>query len=171
LGFVCCCLSLAVAEPIRAQVVPDTTVTTEPEEELEGPPVSPRGAFFRSLILPGWGQAYAGAPGKGAVYFGLAGSSVWMSYVSRRQLADARREQFWLRERGEIGPTERIGIVEAREQQFEDWAALTVFLFFLSGADAFVSAYFSDFDERIGVQPAADGSLRLQAGFPLGPSR
>ena len=159
--------------PSAAQVVtpPDTTAAPSVEEETELHTISPRGAFLRSLALPGWGQAYAGVPVKGAVYFSLTGGSVWMSYVARRQLADARREQFWLRESGQIGPAEETPLALAREQQFEDWAALTLFLFFLSGADAYVSAHLADFDDRIGVQSTPEGSLRFEANLPLGRRR
>jgi hypothetical protein len=110
-------------------------------------------------------------PLRGAVYFTLASGSVWMSYVARRQLADARREQYWLRQSGLLGETDETAIAISREQQFEDWAALSIFIFFFAGADAYVSAHLADFSERIGVQPRADGELRIEANIPLGRSR
>lgn len=129
--------------------------------------VSPRGAFFRSLVLPGWGQSYVGAPGRGAVYFTLAGASGWMALSAHNQRADALEQQAWLRETSVIAPGDRTGLVEARSQQFEDWIALTIFFFFAAGADAYVAAYLSDFDERMGVTPGADGSLQIRASFPV----
>ncbi|MQA89113.1 MAG: hypothetical protein GEU90_02580 [Gemmatimonas sp.] len=144
----------------------------QPESpEFEGPPVSPRGAFLRSLVLPGWGQAHVGAYGRGAVYFTLTSSSLWMTWVARRELEDARAEQDRLREPGAIEGEDDTEFVQARARQFEDWAALTVFLMFFSGADAYVAAYLSDFDERIGVQRGPDGSLQLQVNIPLGGPR
>ena len=138
-----------------------------------GPSVSPRGAFLRSLVLPGWGQAYVGAPGRGAVYFAMTGGSVWMSYVARRQLQDAREQQEWLRGVPglEFDPTLDSEFVQARARHFEDWVALSLFLMFFSGADAYVSAYLADFDERMGVRPGADGSLRFEARIPVGGPR
>jgi hypothetical protein len=136
--------------------------------EYSGPPVSPRGAFFRSLVLPGWGQTYVGAPGRGVVYFSLFAGSAWMSFVARRQLLDARRQEDWLHEIGELEEDEDSGFVLAREQQFEDWAALSIFLLFLSGADAYVAAYLSDFDERIGIGADEAGSLELRVRLPVG---
>ena len=163
-------LLLLVVGPVSAQSPPATAdadlAAVEPQMEF-----SPRGAFFRSLVFPGWGQVYVRAPGRGAVYFSLASTSLWMSYVSRRQLADAREQQAFLRDTGQIEPTEETGLYEARSQQFEDWAALSVFLFFFAGADAYVSAYLADFDERVGVRPGLDGSFEIRASFPVGSPR
>lgn len=170
-AFLLLLLSWQSAPTLSGQVPPPPPPTVEEAAEEAGPPYSPRGAFFRSLVLPGWGQAYVDAPARGAVYFSLASGSVWMAWVARRQLSDARREQYWMRQTGEIGPTDETNIAVSREQQFEDWAALSVFLFFFAGADAYVSAYLSDFGERIGVQPGADGQLRIQTMIPVGPRR
>lgn len=163
---------VGAASDVNAQI-PTPPPPAEAGESID--PIStlysPRGAFFRSLILPGWGQAYVGAPVRGAVYFTLASGGVWMSYVARRQLADARREQYWLRRSGEIGPTDETDIVLSREQQFEDWAALSLFIFFFAGADAYVSAYLADFSERVGVRSGAEGELRLEVTLPIGGMR
>jgi hypothetical protein len=134
---------------------------------LDSLPYSPRGAFLRSLVLPGWGQAYVGAPVRGAVYFALASGSYLMSYVARSQLRDARREQDWLRESGQIAPDAETEFALARARHFEDWAALSIFLMFLSGADAYVSAYLVDFDEHIGVRPGEARTLRIEAKLPV----
>ncbi len=153
--------SLSAQTPV---VLAADTVTPPAVDE---PRYSPRGAFFRSLMLPGWGQSYVGSPGRGAVYFALAGSSGWMAYVAHRQRSDALDQQAWLRESGAIDPDYETTLVRSRSQQFEDWTALTVFLFFFAGADAYVSAYLSDFDERIGVTPAPDGGMRIRATVPV----
>jgi hypothetical protein len=94
-----------------------------------------------------------------------------MAYVSRRQLLDARREQAWLRETGTLEPAEETDFAIARARHFEDWAALSVFLFFLSGADAYVAAYLADFDERIEIGSTGDGGVRLRADFRIGGGR
>lgn len=160
----------ALAAPLAGQeVVPPPAVVRE--DAYTGPPVSPRGAFLRSLVIPGWGQAYVGAPTRGAVYFSLAGGSLWMTYVARRQLHDARRELAWQQEIGVVAPTVESEFVLARGRHLEDWAALSIFLFFLSGADAYVAAYLSDFQDRIGVLPGNDGTLRIEARLPGGWSR
>jgi hypothetical protein len=90
-----------------------------------------------------------------------------MSYVARSQLRDARREQDWLRETGQIAPEAETEFALARARHFEDWAALSIFLMFLAGADAYVAAYLVDFDEHIGVRPDAAGTLRIEATLPV----
>lgn len=165
-------LLVLVTPRLEAQVAPapvdSASAQAAPRYE---PPFSGRGAFFRSLVLPGWGQAYVGAPARGAVYFTLAAGSAWMTYLTRQQLNDARREEQWLRDIGQIGETEESDFAIARSQHFEDWAALTIFLMFLSGADAYVSAYLADFDETVTVRPAGGGAVRMEAHFPVGRGR
>ncbi|MDR0786957.1 MAG: DUF5683 domain-containing protein [Gemmatimonadota bacterium] len=150
------------------EVVPDPGLAAVPADPLEvQTPFSPRGAFLRSLVLPGWGQSYVGAPGRGAVYFALASATGWMAYTAHRQKSDAIAQRDWLRGSGAIGFDDETVLTSARSQQFEDWTALTVFLFLFAGADAYVSAYLSDFDERIGITPDRNGAVQIRATLPL----
>ena len=137
----------------------------------EVPARSPLGAFVRSLVLPGWGQAWVGAPGRGAVYFALESGSLWMVYRTQQKLSEARTGQELLRGAGVLGPQQNSSLVEAREQQFEDWLTLSIFLLFFSGADAFVSAYLADFDERVTVAPTASGAMEMRIHLPVGRGR
>jgi hypothetical protein len=133
--------------------------------------VSARGALLRSLVLPGWGQAYVGAPGRGAIYFSLEAGSLWMVFKTRRQFAAAEEQQGLLRARGEQSLTTTTALVEARGQQVEDWITLAVFLLAFSGADAYVAAQLADFGDNVGVLPAPAGGLQLRARVPLGGGR
>lgn len=151
---------------LHAQVAAPTPPAAQ-EEEIPDAPFSPRGAFFRSLVLPGWGQAYVGAPGRGAVYFSMTAGSLAMTWVARQQLLDARAFLVDQQEAGLVGQEAQTPFVNDRERHFEDWAALSIFLMFLSGADAYVSAYLADFDERIGVVPTRSG-LEFRTRIPLG---
>ena len=153
------------------QPVGRDTVVTREDSVPEVPARSPLGAFVRSLVLPGWGQAWVGAPGRGAIYFALESGSLWMVYRTRQKLSEARTEQELLREVGILGPQQDSPLVEAREQQFEDWLTLSVFLLFFSGADAFVSAYLADFDERVRVAPTAGGALEVGVHLSVGGGR
>lgn len=163
-------LALVLAGPARAQDPPAAEPAASEPEVLDLP-YSPRGAFFRSLVLPGWGQTYVGSPGRGAVYFSLASGSFVMTYVARQQLLDARAEQEWLVETGALQAGVDTEFTLARERHFEDWAALSLFLMFLAGADAYVSAYLADFEDRIGVMPAPDGAVQLQMRLSIPGSR
>jgi hypothetical protein len=151
---------------LRAQAPPAAADTVAAE-----PAISPRGAFLRSMIVPGWGQAYVGAPGRGAVYFALETGSLWMLHRSRLQLRDARERQSWLRETGQLQPTQVDPLVESREDQLEDWVTLSVFFLFFAGADAFVAAYLADFDEHVGVRPMPGGGVQLEVRVPAGRAR
>ena len=130
--------------------------------------ISPRGAFVRSLVIPGWGQSAVGSPGRGAVYFGMEAGSLWMWYKSLEKLRDARAIERQLRAEGAITERQNTGIVASREEQVEDWATLSIFLLLFSGADAFVSAHLADFDERVGAGPAPTGGVSLRLSVPVG---
>lgn len=150
----------------------DPSAVTQPgDSAAPGPGVSAVGAFARSVVLPGWGQAYVGSPGRGAVYFAMEAGTAWMTYKTWRQLEEAREVQGWMRDTGLLAETGKLDLVDAREQQFEDWVALSIFVLLFSGIDAFVTAQLADFGEHVGVRPAADGGLGLEARLRIGPRR
>ncbi|HET7273899.1 MAG TPA: hypothetical protein VFI91_01895 [Longimicrobiaceae bacterium] len=154
-------------QPAAAQVA---VPVAEPADTMvdAGPDRSPGGAFLRSLVIPGWGQAWVGAPGRGGVYFAIESASLWMVYKTASQLSEARAEQEFLRESGVLEPDDETGLVRSREAQLEDWITFSAFMLFFSGADAYVAAYLADFSEHVGVTPGPAGELRLQATIPIG---
>lgn len=157
--------ALVLAPTLAAQQTPPAAA---PADTTEGAGVvSPRGAFIRSLILPGWGQSVVGAPGRGGVYFALESTSLWMLYRTQQRLSAARSEERFLRENRLLGPQEQFALVNAREEQRQDWLVLSVFWLFFAGADAFVAAHLRDFDQRVVLAPEPGGALRLQATVPL----
>jgi len=177
-------LLLAAAAPARAQVSDSLRLKERqqrplaPDSATRRPPVtdstqqryriSPRGAFFRSLVLPGWGQSSIGAPGRGAVYFALESGSLWMVYKSSQKLQEARELERTLHADGTLEPERTLGLVKARRNEREDWITLSVFWFFFSGADAYVAAHLRDFDEHVDVQPGPQGGAQLRVSVPLG---
>jgi hypothetical protein len=169
-------LAILAGSPLRAQDAPPTPAPAPADTVVQEPPPldlerSPRGAFLRSLAIPGWGQAWVGSPVRGGVYFAIEAGSVWMAYKSRQKLREARVEEAWLRRSGQLQPNELFGLAREREDQVEDWTTLAIFFLFFSAADAWVSAHLADFDEHIGVLPGPDGGLRLQARIPVGGRR
>ncbi len=151
--------------------------------------ITPRGAFIRSMIVPGWGHAAVGAQGRGGIYFLAQGASLWMVFHSHglrgaaREMRRAERvaAEARLREAGVTDPVElrdgveadprvveRRELEETRSQQVEDWTALSVFLLFLISADAFVSAHLMEFPEPLSVQVAPGDALgRMEVGVSL----
>ena len=170
--------ALSLAAPLRAQVTPPPADTaraapppanaaprdTTPGDTLGG--ISPRGAFLRSLVLPGWGQSEIGSPGRGGIYFALESASLWMVYKTGRKVREAERREASLRATGQLGPDDRTGLLRDRRAQREDWITLSVFFLFFSGADAFVAAHLRDFDAHLGAIPTPDGGVQIQATIP-----
>ncbi len=152
-------------------------------------PITPRGAFIRSIIIPGWGHAAVGAHGRGGAYFLLHSASVWMVFQSHslrgaardlRRMEEASVEAELLAD-GWTDPAEirqavandprvegRQELVETRAQQIEDWAALAIFLVLLAGTDAFVSAHLADFPEPLSVRVRPGvGAGRMELGVSV----
>lgn len=154
------------ADTTAAVARPDTSVA--PADSLQP---SARGALLRSLVLPGWGQAYVGAPGRGAIYFGIEAASLWMVFKSRRELGAARQLEASLIDPNSTSTPPELPLAKARRQQVEDWITLSVFFLFFSGADAYVAAQLSDFSQHIGVLPGEDGSTQFQVSLPVGGGR
>src|SRR5688500_16843531 len=102
-------------------------------DTVTGPPISPRSAFVRSLIVPGLGQAALDRGTAGGIFVSLEALSLLMTIKSKRDLRVARRLEsdsvFF--EIGANGDTVFIntvaGRVRARKQHFEDWVALLIF--------------------------------------------
>ena len=154
--------------------------------------VSPGGAFFRSLLLPGWGQAAVGSYGRGGFYFATESVVAWMLFkTNRRQrasrailsLREGEAEAFHMA-LGVTDPDSLLALIEAdplvtdaraldevRSQQFEDWLAFGVFMLFLSGADAFVAAHLADFPEPLtpGFQALPDGGFEASLSITVPP--
>jgi hypothetical protein len=165
--FVAVGIGLFLCLPTQAdaqQPAPPPPDTVEVVEQVR----SPRGAFVRSLVVPGWGQAWVGAPVRGGVYFALEVGALWMTYKSHQQLREARRQEQWRRDTGQLQPAQLDPLSRSREDQVEDWFTVALFLLFFSGADAFVSAHLADFGERVGVAPAPGGGVQVRAVLPLG---
>jgi hypothetical protein len=122
------------------------------------PPVSPMGAFFRSLVLPGWGQVAADQPGRGAFYFAMEAGSLWMLLKTNTKLKAARQAD----------PLNE-DLVESREEQVEDWATLAVFWALFAGVDAWVSAQLWDFTGEIVPPPDGSPGAAFRYSIPVGP--
>ena len=102
-------------------------------------PISPMGAFWRSFLLPGWGQARLNRKLTGGIFVAWEGVTLGMSVKTRH----------------ELGYLRRTGSVRAdnKRREHEDWIVLLVFNHLFSGLEAYVSAHLADFP----------GDLRLEA--------
>lgn len=68
---------------------------------------------------------------------------------------------------------ERSARMESRDQQIEDWAAMSIFLVLLGATDAFVAAHLADYPEplALGVGPGRFGGAELSFSVPVGIGR
>ena len=123
-----------------------------------GPPVTPMGAFFRSLILPGWGQAAVDQPVRGAFYFTMEATSLWMLFKTQAKLDAARR----------AGDEE---LAAARQDQKEDWIVMAVFWALFAGIDAWVSTHLWDFEGAVVPPPDGSPGVAVQYSVPIGGPR
>ncbi len=113
---------------LPAQQAQEPGAAALPDTVFSQPPLSPGGAFFRSLVLPGWAQAELGHEARGAFYFFAEAFSLFMVARTVQRLSHAERTL-----------PEDSDVVSSRKQQREDWIALAVFWAFFSAADAWFS--------------------------------
>ncbi|HUG35460.1 MAG TPA: hypothetical protein VML54_00825 [Candidatus Limnocylindrales bacterium] len=152
--------------------------------------VSPRGALIRAMLVPGWGHVSIGSHTRGGFYFALEAATAYTFVRTQIRLNEAR-ERAELREsivltrlaaEGVVDATEvqaRLeadeplqglqALVDSREGQQEDLIAWSIFLVFLTGADAYVSAHLSGFPTPIEMDAAAtpDGRAEVMLRIPL----
>ena len=150
--------SSAVAERPALDSVPAPAPVEESaaaEGDPIGPPVSPMGAFFRSLILPGWGQASVDQPVRGAFYFTMEAASLWMLFKTQSKLDAAVR----------AGDDE---LAASRQDQKEDWIVLAVFWALFSGVDAWVSTHLWSFEGAVIPPPDGSPGVAVQYSVPVG---
>jgi len=113
----------------------------------KGPPIRPKTALLRSLLVPGWGQASLNRGTAGATYFALEAGSIAMLIFAKNELRVAKRaalDSVFVND-STLGPPPDVGArVRLRRLQVEDWAALIIATHLFSAADAFVSAHLWD---------------------------
>ena len=115
-------------------------------------PVSPGGAFLRSLVLPGWGQARLGRNVTGGMFLlfeGMAGAMVWKATWQLK----------WARTRDTF--------VDSHKQEREDWIVLLVFNHLMAAAEAYVSALMYDFPAALESRPLPGGRTGVGVTIPV----
>lgn len=199
LGFMI--LALFVGVPVaRAQQTPPPVVPQPAQQQAEDTVrrgISPRSAFIRSLIIPGWGQYSVGAKKRAGVFFVLQSTSYFMLAKTLNKLGKAQDVEvervgfvtdslrakmavdsafndslsvetvFQRRVDTDSLVTDIRALVESRKQQRQDWIAYTLFTTLASGADAYIAAHLADFPGTITTQPRPDGSTELKFTMPV----
>jgi hypothetical protein len=108
------------------------------------PPVSPKKALFRSLLIPGWGQASLDRGTAGAIFVSVEVISIAMLQKSKAELHAAERAQkdsIFNPVDSTYAPNPLTAVLGPRHQAVEDWTVLLIFNHLISAADAFVAAH------------------------------
>jgi hypothetical protein len=198
------CLSfllVLLAAPASAQdpvLQPDTMPVADTiPQELP----SPRAAFARAMVIPGWGHAYTGEYRRGAVYFALQSTSWFMLVKTLRRLDEVqdrdRRLTRLATDSLEIaiaadtalarqledplayeaalltypGLQNARSLARARRGQRQDWVTYTLFFTFAAAVDAYVTTHLKDFPGEVQTLPSTDGGLSLSVSVPVGRKR
>ena len=154
--------------------------------DSEKPPISPKRAFFYSVLAPGYGQSVLDRPIAGGMFFGaevawiaLATKSAFDLRYARAHERDSLVVTYAFNPDGTV-KTDSLGRlvgatyapnryasarVQARRKHLEDYYALLIANHLLAGAEAFVSAQLWDLPEHVSIQrlpfgPALVASFR-----------
>jgi hypothetical protein len=130
---------LSLVPDLTAQAAPRPGPAAPPTDTLQRQPIGPLGAFWRSFLIPGWGQARLNRKLSGGIFVAWEGVTFGMSLKTRRELRYLRR----------TGSRR----ADNKRQEHEDWLVLLAFNHLFAGLEAYVSAHLADFP----------GDLRLQA--------
>jgi hypothetical protein len=114
--------------------------------------ISPFNALWRSLLLPGWGQARLNRKLAGGLFVAWEGVTLGMTLKTRRELRYLRRTGS---ARG-----------EDKRQEHEDWVVLLAFNHLFAGLEAFVSAHLADFPGDLRFQ-AVPGGVGAALSVPI----
>ena len=108
-------------------------------------------AFFRSVLVPGWGQLAADQPGRAAFYFVAQSATVFMVIRTNERIHDAESED----------------LKAARREQREDWLVLAGFWALASGIDAWVSAHMWGFEGEVVPPPDGSSGMAFRVRVPM----
>lgn len=123
---------------------------TAPDTSKHPKLVTPVGAMWRSLLIPGWGQARTGRNLTGAAFVAFEGVAIMMT-------VRAMQEERYLEETGSEN-------VASKRQQIQDWAVLWGFNHLFAAAEAYVAAQLMDFPKELKVRVVPGG---IGVSFPL----
>jgi hypothetical protein len=142
-------LCLSVHPPTRLTAQDSLPRATVPADTLRQ--VGPAGALWRSMLLPGWGQAATGRHVTGALFVVWEGTTMYMALK-------ARQESDYLAAAG-------LPNQQAKRQEVQDWIVLWGFNHLFSGAEAYVAAHLRDFPRDLQVR-AFPGGVGVSVPLP-----
>jgi hypothetical protein len=114
--------------------------------------VGPMGAFWRSFLVPGWGQARLGRKLTAGIFVGWEGVTLGMSLKTRHELAYLRRTN--------------SGRADDKHGEHQDWVVLLAFNHLFAGLEAYVSGHLTDFPRDLHLE-AVPGGVGASVSVPF----
>jgi hypothetical protein len=139
----------AAPRPAPAPRVPAPAATPD---TLQRQYISPLNAFWRSFLIPGWGQARLNRKLTGGIFVAWEGVTLGMSLKTRRELRYLRRNA--------------SARADDKRQEHEDWLVLLAFNHLFAGLEAYVSAHLADFPGDLRVE-AVPGGVGAAVSLPI----
>jgi hypothetical protein len=149
------CLSLfalAPTGPLRAQAAPQSRRPAAPADTVKRQPISPSAALWRSLLLPGWGQARLNRKLSAGLFVAWEAVTLGMSLKTESELRYLRRTT--------------SARADDKRQEHEDWLVLLGFNHVLAGLEAYVSAHLADFPGDLQLE-AVPGGVGAAVSVPV----
>jgi hypothetical protein len=141
------------AAPVPTAPVSADSADTTRAVPLGARPVSPGGALWRSMLVPGWGQAKLGRKVPAIIFLGVEGLTLGMAFK-------ANAEYQYLRDAD-------IQNSAGKSLEREDWLVLMGVNHLLAGVEAYVSAHLWDFPGDVAVVPAPGGGVYAGLSVPV----
>jgi hypothetical protein len=138
-------LAASVSE-LNAQAAPPPKRPAAVADTANRQYISPFNALWRSLLIPGWGQARLNRKLAGGIFVAWEGVTLGMSLKTSSELRYLRRTA--------------SARAEDKRQEHEDWLVLLAFNHLFAGLEAYVSAHLADFpgDLRFEALPGGVGA-------------
>ena len=140
--FVVAVIVFLSAHPAIRLSAQDTTRLVLPADTMR-PGVRPMGAFWRSFLLPGLGQAVTGRKTTGAAFVAWEGVTAMMTLKAQQE--------------ANYFKSIHSQNLRLKRQEVQDWLVLWIFNHLFSGAEAYVSAHLQDFPTDLKVRAFPGG--------------
>ncbi len=113
--------------------------------------------FFRSLAVPGWGQAQLDRKLTGALFIATEGVALTMGLKAHQELRHLERTG--------------SGRVQDKRNERQDWFFLMAVNHLVSGMEAYVSASLYDFPGDLQARALGNGRTGIGVTLPIGRRR
>ncbi len=131
------------------------TAAVSAQAVIEPPPSrpSPMGYFFRSFLVPGWGQAALDRKLTGGLFIAFEGLALGMALKAHHEIDYLERTE--------------SGRLEDKRRERQDWLVLMAANHLFSGMEAFVSANLFDFPGDLRASSLPGGRTGYGLVLPL----